>query len=170
MAESLAFSHGLTLSSLDESEIDGFVDNLSEANKREFREVYQLEPKAAILSFFHAADILAVRRNGRVVALCGFHTYDHTVNFWSLFSKDMEKMFVRFVRASPSLIEYFGGYGNSFACEIWSENDMIMQWLGMLGFTPLSERELNEHKLITFVRCDVPDFYGMNHSQRPVTH
>lgn len=167
MDDPLLRSHGLELVKLQPRHIMSFYQNMSDENLREFGEVYELDPLEALKSTLHDQMVFAVTRNKEVLAITGVN--DGLM--WSLFSKNMRRNWVRFARASVSLINFYHHFYDEIECHVWTENEMIHQWLAHLGFEPVGISELlNSQKLVHFVRCKTTQDNVHSLLSRPVMH
>lgn len=167
MAEPLIKSHGLELHRFRPMHVMPLYENLSDENKREFDIVYQMDPLEAMLASMRDQMVFVVTRGDKVLALTGIDDGQ----MWSIFSKHMRQNWVRFVRASPELIKFYHHFYDWIHCDVWTENEMIHQWLAHLGFDPQSMIELNnKQQLVRFVRCKTESNNVQSLLSRPVMH
>ena len=167
MGDVILRSHGLELHRFKPVHVMPFYEQLSEENKREFKMAYELDPLEAILRSMQDQMVFVVMRGEKILALTGVD--DGCM--WSMFSKEMPKYWVRFVRASHDLINYYHHFYDSIHCDVWTENEMIHQWLSHLGFgadTFISVE--NGQQLIRFVRCKTKQDNVHSFLSRPVMH
>jgi len=164
-------SRGMELHQMVEQHVLAFIPNISAENKREFAEVYELDPQKSLLRFVDIPGNYAVVRNGKVLALTGVHTMDDGEGMmWALFAEDMKKQFVRFVRASTDLIQFYHSIYPVLNCDVWIENAMIHQWLALLEFHPEFGYEQNGQQIVRAVRYCSEDETELSSGQRPVVH
>jgi hypothetical protein len=164
-------SRGMDLLTMTGRHVYEFVANMSVENQKEFAEVYELDPQKSLLRFVDIPGNYAVVRNGKVLALTGVHTMDDGEGMmWALFTKDMKKQFVRFVRASTDLIQFYHSIYPVLNCDVWIESVMIHQWLALLEFHPEFGYEQNGQQIVRAVRYCSEDETELSSGQRPVVH
>lgn len=144
-----------------------FYENLSEENIRELHAVYNVDPLQALLEVMSRKMVFAVERNGRPLAITGI---DEEGCMWTLFSKAMKKNWIRFCRASPDLIKFYHHFYDEITCQVWTENEMIHQWLVHLGFEVDALIKADDVELVQFVRCKNEKTNVYSLLSRPVMH
>ena len=160
-------SHGLGLYKLKPKHIIPFYNDISEENIRELKVVYQVEPLEALLTLVDRQMVFVVERNHKPLAITGV---DDSGTMWSLFSKSLRKNWVRFARASPDLITFYHHFHDVLTCQVWTENEMIIQWLAHLEFEPDSFFQSGEIEMAQFVRCKTEQTNVYSLLSRPVMH
>lgn len=152
--------------------VPGFVENLSPENVREFKEVYQSDPGSELLLMAENRNqkSYAVVQGDKVLAVTGIVDMRGEGLIWALFSKDLRRSFVRFARASMTLMDFYHKDYSTLVCDIWVENDMIAQWLSFLDFEPELEFTHNNKPMMRFVRYCTNDEHKIPFAQRPVLH
>jgi len=88
----------------------------------------------------------------------------------TVFAEDMKNQFVRFVRASTDLIQFYHSIYPVLNCDVWIENAMIHQWLALLEFHPEFGYEQNGQQIVRAVRYCSEDETELSSGQRPVVH
>ena len=167
MADVVLQSHGLDLVKLKPSHIFPFVESLSDENKREFSELYKSDPLECLLECLREKDemVYTVVRGDTPLAITGI---DENSQMWALFSKYMRQNWIRFARASPDLIAFYHMFHDQISCDVWTESDMIVQWLAYLEFEPIFLSKDSE--ILHFVRCKSSDNNVDSLISRPVMH
>jgi hypothetical protein len=160
-------SHGLGLFKLKPKHIMPLYEDLSAENIAELREVYQVDPLEALLSLVGQQMIFVVERNGKALAITGL---DDEGVMWALFTESMKKNWVRFARASIDLITFYHHFYDQLRCQVWSKNEMIVQWLAHLGFEPESIFMSGHIEMVEFVRCKSEKTNVYSFLSRPVMH
>ena len=89
---------------------------------------------------------------------------------WAVFTESMKKSWVRFARASIDLIDFYHHFYEEISCQIWTQNEMIAQWLAHLGFEPDSFFQSGRIEMIEFVRCKSEETNVYSFLSRPVMH
>ena len=84
MADVVLKSHGLDLVKLKPSHIFPFVESLSDENKREFSELYKLDPLETLLKFIGDENTYTVVKGDVPLAITGIN---EDSQMWALFSK-----------------------------------------------------------------------------------
>lgn len=171
MAEPVLQSRGMELHLLTERHVREFIADISPENQREFDEVYNRDPRQALLAAVGENGVFAVLYRGKTLAITG--VFEDSMGdgvMWALFTNAMKKNFVRFARASEQLLDYYHDHFPTLVCNVWGENHMIHQWLIHLGFQPEFTYAHNNQELVRFVRyCEVVDI-SLPFGQRPVFH
>lgn len=158
-------SHGLELRKLSLEHVKQFVDNLSDENMREFAVVYKRDPLVSLIEILNDQMAFAILRGDKVLCVTGVE--DNCM--WALFSRDMKNSWVRFARASPDLIRFYHHFYEVLYCDVWSENEMIHQWLAYLGFEATTiVKTSTEQDLVRFVHCKKKS--SKVYKNRPVMH
>lgn len=165
MADVIFNSHGLDLVKLKPSHIFPFLENLSNENKREFAELYESDPLECLLDCLKDEMVYAIVKGNMPLAITGI-TED--AQMWALFSKHMKQNWISFARASPDLIGFYHMFYDQILCDVWTKSDMIVQWLGYLGFEPIFLSKDSE--TLHFVRCKSVDNNTNSFVSRPVMH
>jgi len=165
MANVILNSHGLDLVKLKPSHIFPFLENLSNENKREFAELYESDPLECLLDCLKDEMVYAIVKGNMPLAITGI-TED--AQMWALFSKHMKQNWISFARASPDLIGFYHMFYDQILCDVWTKSDMIVQWLGYLGFEPIFLSKDSE--TLHFVRCKSVDNNTNSLVSRPVMH
>ena len=165
MADVILNSHGLDLVKLKPSHIFPFLENLSNENKREFEELYESDPLECLLDCLKDEMVYAIVKGNMPLAITGI-TED--AQMWALFSKHMKQNWISFARASPDLIGFYHMFYDQILCDVWTKSDMIVQWLGYLGFEPIFLSKDSE--TLHFVRCKSVDNNTNSLVSRPVMH
>lgn len=164
-------SRGMELHRLAKRHVDEFLDDISIENQREFDELYRRDPAEALLAAIGEEGVFAVVRGGKTLAITG--VFEDSMGdgvMWALFTESMKKSFVRFVRASEQLLDYYHERFPTLVCNVWTENHMIHQWLAHLGFQAELVYAHNDQELVRFVRyCEVIEI-SLPFGQRPVFH
>ena len=144
-----------------------FYEDLSEENIRELNEAYGVDPLQALLELMTRKMVFVVERNGQPLAITGI---DDEGCMWSLFAKSMKKSWIRFCRASPDLIKFYHHFFDEITCQVWSENEMIHQWLVHLDFEVDALIKANGVEFVQFVRCKNEKTNVYSFLSRPVMH
>jgi hypothetical protein len=147
----------LSLVTYDPDLLDDFLHNLSEANRREFRDLYNMDPRKELSRFTEKDFVYWVVRGSEPLALVGLSAHEGGVGctMWTLFSENMGRYWISFVRASPALIAFIHSIYSEIEVSTWVENAAMHQWLAHLGFEPVSVSKMgNGEKLTDFVRCE----------------
>lgn len=165
MADVVLNSHGLDLVKLKPSHIFPFLKDLSDENKREFLEVYDSDPLECLLDCLNDKMAYAIVRGNTPLAITGI---TEEAQMWALFSKYMKMNWIRFARASPDLIGFYHLFYKNISCNVWTESDMIIQWLGYLEFKPILLSK--ESNILHFVRCKSDKNNTNSLVSRPVMH
>ena len=165
MADVVLQSHGLDLVKLKPCHIFPFVESLSDENKREFSELYKLDPLETLLKFIGDENTYTVVKGDVPLAITGIN---EDSQMWALFSKYMRQNWIRFARASPDLIGFYHMYHDQISCDVWTKSDMIVQWLAYLEFEPIFLSKDSE--ILHFVRCKSSDNNVDSLISRPVMH
>jgi hypothetical protein len=164
-------SRGLDLVYFEKKHVIPVAVNLSDENLRELDVIYQVEPVQALYERACEVNTFAIERHGEPVAVTGYSLCDDHIHIWAVFTKEMRKQWVRFARASHDLMSFYSQLRPTMICDVWSENEMIIQWLLHLGFdaeTVLTDS--NGNRIVRFVRCDYEDDSVVNTAQRPAIH
>jgi hypothetical protein len=171
MAKPIIEDRGLSLVPLEEHHIKPFIANLSAENMREFESLYQMPPMDALRLSMGDPFVFAVQKNGETMAVTGLFQYTHDAVMWVMFSAALRKNWISFARASRKLIDYYHTISPRLRSEVWTENQMIHQWLLHLGFLPteLVEKQ-NGQAVIRFVRCSQEQVSVQTAASRPVLH
>ena len=148
-----------------------FIRNLSTENLREFETLYQVSPLDALYDLAPDELVFVIEKDGKPIAMTGIVLRDDSGMMWALFSNDLRKNWISFARASDLLIQFYHTMRETIYAEVWSENEMIHQWLAYLGFEPecFIEKE-NGQSVIRFVRCQSEPNYVQGELLRPVLH
>lgn len=155
----------------EERHVHPFVSNLSPENLREFETLYSISPYEALSGVAGEALVFAVERNGVPVAVTGLTLGSSDGLMWALFSNDLRKSFVRFVKFSHELVKFYHSLTPTIRAEVWTENHMIHQWAAHLGFIPVCDIEMpNGQTVVRFVRCNPKASYAQGSTLRPVLH
>lgn len=161
-------SHGMRLVDADQTHLPAFIESLSDENVRELREFYKIEPEWAINDLDLSDGISVVIYKGVPVCLTGIQSDG---KMWAMFSKELEKNKLRFVRASMALIEYYHGTHDQLQCSVWIKNGKTLQWLAFLGFEPVGvQKNHNGDEYVVFVRCASCSERNRPKELRPVMH
>ena len=155
----------LSLVTYDPALVPEFVENLSQANLREFRELYKADPLTELSSFSPSEFIYMVMCDKAPVAMVGIVPLDEVSGtMFALFSKDLPQHWIPFVRGSPALIKFLHSLFHIIEVHVWTENDKMHQWLSFLGFEAysISQHPNTKHSITDFVRCssEPPDVYA----------
>ena len=167
MGDPVIESHGLQLYPLKPKHIIPFHDDLSEENIKELRVVYKIDPLEALLELMGRQMVFVVERKGKPLAVTGI---DEDGCMWALFSKSLKKNWVRFARASPELIRFYHHFYDELSCQVWTENEMILQWLVHLGFEAEILFNSGDAEIAQFVRCKTEQSNVYSLLSRPVMH
>lgn len=167
MGDPVIESHGLQLYPLKPKHIIPFHDDLSEENIKELRVVYKIDPLEALLELIGRQMVFVVERKGKPLAVTGI---DEDGCMWALFSKSLKKNWVRFARASPELIRFYHHFYDELSCQVWTENEMILQWLVHLGFEAEILFNSGDVEIAQFVRCKTEQSNVYSLLSRPVMH
>jgi len=165
MGDVVLRSHGLSLVKLKPCHIFPFLQDMSIENKREFSELYKLDPLESLLQCLNDDMVFAVVKGDRPLAITGINEHSQ---MWALFSKYMKQNWIRFARASPDLIGFYHLYHDQISCDVWTESDMIVQWLAYLEFEPIFISK--ESNILHFVRCNLDSNNTNSRISRPVMH
>lgn len=171
MADCIIESRGLKLVPFEERHILPFIRNLSTENLREFETLYKISPLEALYDLGPDELVFVVEKDSKPIAMTGIILQDDSGMMWALFSNDLRKNWISFARASDLLIQFYHSMRETLYSEVWTENEMIHQWLAYLGFEPecFIEKE-DGHAVIRFVRCQSDSEYVQAESLRPVLH
>lgn len=167
MDEPVIQSHGLGLYPLRPKHIIPLYNDLSEENVRELQVVYKTDPLEALLQLINVQMVFVVERDGRPLAVTGI---DEEGCMWALFTKSMKKNWVRFARASTELIRFYHHFYDEIYCQVWTENEMIHQWLAHLEFEADALIKTDNAELVQFVRCKTEETNVYSFLSRPVMH
>jgi hypothetical protein len=171
MAKPFIEERGLRLVEFQRHHIEPFVRDLSPENLREFESLYGISPTEALEGVVGQPLIFTVEKEERPVAVTGLVLHSDHALMWSLFSKELRKSWISFARASRKLIEFYHTLHPELRSEVWTENEMIHQWLLHLGFLPQDAIELpNGHTVVRFVRCSHESKSVQTALSRPVLH
>lgn len=171
MAKVFLEERGLKLVAFDRTHIPDFVASLSAENMREFESLYQISPTEALEGIIRDPLVFTVLKEDRPVAITGLILHTEDALMWSLFSNELRKHWISFARASKKLIEFYHTFHPNLRSEVWSENDMIHQWLLHLGFWPENVIEMpNGQSVVRFVRCSTESKSVQTATSRPVLH
>ena len=171
MADSILESRGLKLVPFHERHILPFIRNLSAENIREFETLYEISPLEALYDLSPDELVFVIEKDDKPIAMTGIVLREDSGVMWALFSNDLRKNWISFARASEMLIQFYHTIRETIYSEVWTNNEMIHQWLVHLGFEPECFIEKpNGQSVVRFVRCQ-PE---LNHVQadtlRPVLH
>jgi hypothetical protein len=144
----MAESRGLSLSPLRLDHI--FVFRPHPLSEEEVRVIYGKEIKRALTYRMRESECYAVTSGDDVYAITGI---EPDGMMWCLFSVLIEGNFIKMARASRDLIRFYHKKSSRLTCDIWDENESIMQWLAALGFKPTGMYCFGDHNLVRFVRC-----------------
>ena len=171
MADCILESRGLKLVPFEQRHILPFIQNLSAENLREFETLYEVSPLEALYDLAPDELVFVIEKDGKPIAMTGIVLRDDSGMMWALFSNDLRKNWISFARASDLLIQFYHTMRENIHAEVWSENEMIHQWLAYLGFEPecFIEKE-NGQSIIRFVRCQSEQNYVQGDLLRPVLH
>ena len=171
MADCIIESRGLKLVPFEERHILPFIRNLSTENLREFETLYKISPLEALYDLGPDELVFVVEKDSKPIAMTGIILQDDSGMMWALFSNDLRKNWISFARASDLLIQFYHSMRDTLYSEVWTENEMIHQWLAYLGFKPecFIEKE-DGQSVIRFVRCQSDSEYVQAESLRPVLH
>ena len=171
MADCILESRGLKLVPFEQRHILPFIQNLSAENLREFETLYEVSPLEALYDLAPDELVFVIEKDGKPIAMTGIVLRDDSGMMWALFSNDLRKNWISFARASDLLIQFYHTMRETIYAEVWSENEMIHQWLAYLGFEPecFIEKE-NGQSVIRFVRCQSEQNYVQGELLRPVLH
>lgn len=160
-------SHGLGLYPLRAKHIMPLYDDLSAENIKELEVVYQTDPLEALLSILPHQMVFVVERKGKPLAITGI---DQEGIMWAMFTESMKKNWIRFARASSELIKFYHHFYDEIYCQVWTQNEMILQWLIHLGFETDVLFESGDIQMIQFVRCKSEQTNVYSLLSRPVMH
>ena len=171
MGKPLIEERGLELVAFDPAHIPEFVANLSAENMREFESLYEISPTEALVNIAHEPLVFTVLHSGRPVAVTGLILHTEDALMWCLFSKELRRHWISFARASAKLVEFYHTLHPKLRSEVWTENEMIHQWLLHLGFLPEDVIEMpNGQSVVRFVRCSPELKSAQTATSRPVLH
>lgn len=160
-------SHGLGLYRLEAKHIMPLHDDLSAENLRELEQVYDIDPLSALLDVLREQMTFVVERKGKPLAVTGI---DQNGIMWAMFTESMKKNWIRFARASGDLVKFYHNFYDEIYCQVWSENEMILQWLSHLGFEIQFIHDIGDIKMVQFVRCKSEQTNVYSLLSRPVMH
>lgn len=165
-------SRGLELSLLTKEHVSSMLKNLSEINKREFKEAYEIDIKDSLNSIGEGGDSFAVTLGDEVLSLLGIIPFgDSDCMLWAMFSEDMSKHKRQFIRASSDLISFFHEEYERITVVVWDQNELMLLWLKFLGFEDGgSHKEDNGETFIKFVSCNLKQSHVYDSPSRPVMH
>ncbi len=171
MAKPFIEERGLSLVDFDEGHIADFVKNISGENMREFESLYKLSPTEALKGVVGDPFVFTVLKEERPVAITGLVLHSDHAQMWAIFSKELRNHWISFARASRKLVEFYHGFHQELRSDVWTENDMIHQWLLHLGFMPEDVIEAkNGQSVVRFVRCGSVPKSVQTATSRPVLH
>lgn len=171
MAKAIIENRGLKIVPLEERHILPLAENLSPENLRELEVVYNVSVSEALSYLGPDELVFVVEREGNPVAVTGIVLREESLMMWALFTTDLRKHWISFARASAELIKFYHTMRDTIHCEVWTENEMIHQWLVHLGFDPECFIELqNGQSVVRFVRCQGEQEYVQRDTLRPVLH
>jgi hypothetical protein len=163
-------SRGLALVKLTPELVDSFAP--SRENVKEFAEVYKEDPALALraVAKSNKAHSFAVVKGEQPLAITGIVDLHGEGLIWAVFSNELHKNFVSFARASLDLMEFYNRQFPTLVCDVWAQNEMIIQWLCYLRFEPDFGFTHNGHEMIRFVRSCSDKKSVVTSIQRPVIH
>jgi hypothetical protein len=162
---------GLKLVAFEERHILPFAINISAENLREFEVLYELPVVEALEACIGKPLVFTIEKNGEPLAVTGLEIDEDHALMWCMFSKNLRKNWISFARASEKLMKFYQGLHPTLAADVWTENDMIHQWLVYLGFVPEMLIEMqNGQTVFRFVRCASDKKSVQNKPLRPVLH
>lgn len=165
MREVLLEDRGLKLVSVLESDINPFVAEMEERGLADFEEIYHLSPLVALHARLEKPNMHAVMFGPEVVAMTGL---DAGGVMWALFSTKMKEHRHKFLRASPSLVDYYQEIaGSDLEMHVPKRNGAIIQWAIFCGFLP--ENHGGSKYLVRLVRC-LPRKSVSENTHRPAVH
>ncbi len=171
MADCIIESRGLKLVPFEERHILPFIRNLSPENLREFETLYEISPLEALYDLSPDELVFVIEKDDKPIAMTGIILRENSGVMWALFSNDLRKNWISFARASEMLIQFYHTIRETIYSEVWTNNEMIHQWLVYLGFEPESFIEKpNGQSVVRFVRCQSNSEYVQAESLRPVLH
>jgi hypothetical protein len=171
MAKPFLEERGLKLVAFEERHILPFANNLSAENVREFEVLYAGSPVESLRSCLERPLVFTVEKDGQPLAVTGLVMTTGHAQMWALFSKDLRKHWISFARASQKLIQFYHLMHPKVVADVWTENEMIHQWLVHLGFLPEAAIEgSGGHMIIRFVRCTDEQKSAQTATLRPVLH
>lgn len=173
--DKLLSSRGLDLVRFKGCHVFPFVQNLSAESKREIKEVYNLDPLEALVPLVKDPLTHCVVKDKIPMAVVGLNESppddDGRVgHIWALFSEDIKKNRLAFLRASKDLIAYYHEQFPTITGCIWDQNLSIVNWMMYLKFRPFVVEEVRGKTLINFVRCNSQSFKSERELSRPVLH
>lgn len=165
-------SRGLSLVKLTLDLVDAFLPSLSPENQREFTELYKEDPTLALKAVVGSkiSHSFAILKDGVPLAITGVVDMEGEGLIWAMFSTDLRKNFVSFARASFDLMKFYNRQYPTLVCDVWVENEMILQWLTYLGFEIDFGFSHNGQQMIRFVRGCSDTKSIVTSFQRPVIH
>ena len=164
-------SRGLDLVQFEKHHVIPVVSTLSSENLLEFDVIYGVEPVQALYDRACEVNTFAVERFGKPVAVTGYSLCDGHAHIWAIFTDDLRRQWVRFARASEDLIKFYLELRPKLICDVWAENEMIIQWLLHLGFEADDVLEDSSgNKIVRCVRCRYDSDNVVNTTQRPTIH
>jgi hypothetical protein len=171
MADPILESRGLKLVPFHQRHILPFIRNMSAENLREFETLYEISPLEALYDLAPDELVFVIEKDDKPIAMTGIVLREDSGMMWALFSNDLRKNWISFARASDMLIQFYHTIRETIYSEVWTENEMIHQWLAYLGFEPecLIEKQ-NGQSVIRFVRCQLESNYVQGDTSRPVLH
>lgn len=171
MADPILESRGLKLVPFHQRHILPFIRNMSAENLREFEALYEISPLEALYDLAPDELVFVIEKDDKPIAMTGIVLREDSGMMWALFSNDLRKNWISFARASDMLIQFYHTIRETIYSEVWTENEMIHQWLAYLGFEPecLIEKQ-NGQSVIRFVRCQLESNYVQGDTSRPVLH
>ena len=164
-------SRGLDLVYFEKHHVIPVATTLSDENMRELDVIYGVEPVQALYDRACEVNTFAVERFGKPVAVTGYSLCEDHAHIWAVFTDELRRQWVRFARASEDLMKFYLELKPKLICDVWAENEMIIQWLLHLGFD--AEEILldaNGNKIVRFVRCSYEVDDVVNMAQRPTIH
>jgi hypothetical protein len=171
MAKPILESNGLSMVPFEQRHVQPFVSDLSPENLREFETLYEVSAYEALSGVVGEALVFAVELDGVPVAVTGLTLQKHDGQMWALFSNQLRKKFVSFVKFSYKLVGFYHTLTPDIRADIWTENHMIHQWAVHLGFVPVCDIEMqNGQTVVRFVRCNPRATHAHGSTSRPVLH
>lgn len=162
---------GLRLVSFDRAHIQPFVADISPENMREFESLYRASPTESLEAIADEPLVFTVMKDDQPVAITGLVMHTEDALMWCIFSNSLKRHWISFARASRKLVEFYHTLHPNLRSEVWSENEMIHQWLLHLGFQPEGAIEIqNGQVVVRFVRCGSESKSAQTATSRPVLH
>lgn len=166
----------LALVNFEERHVMSIYNNLSKENKFELDVIYDVDAREELMSVVGDPFHFAVVSGDETLAVLGLqNTFgdedENKAVLWCVFSENMRKHWISFVKCSPVLMDFLHRYYDEIIVETWIGNQKMCQWLAWLGFDARYVFENHfSNKMVHFVRCNYDTKHADDKISRPVLH